>query len=315
MSDSAHIPVVYDTSASLQRFVKLADLIKKTWAKVQKRAEERMLFMSPEMSKTVLKAKSLVFKSAGLSAGVAILLSSGGAFAASGDTAGSQLLAQSQGGDVIIDTTNTGSSTPTTTTNSTNSGTRFTCQYTNGQYTVMYTPESRPGEAYPWATPTALGDGWTPQKRCEAISQRLETYRPDGLLEMQTGVQNRQNVVCVTTQQVGGCRIVLTVPPGKNAEVVRDQIFDNLLVADSGQATSAVNTFNGTGNNTLGGLFGSGSRGTTNTGVRRNRNINLRPFLDRADGGTATQFRNGLRRTAPAPAPSNNRRLTPGLFR
>ena len=314
MSDSAHIPVVYDTSASLQRFVKLADLIKKTWAKVQKRAEERMVFMSPEMSKTALKAKSLVFKSAGLSAGVAILLSSGGAFAALGDSEGSQLLAQSQGGDVIIDTTNTGSSTPTTTTNSTNSGTRFTCEFKNGQYTVMYNPESRPGEAFPWATPTALGDGWTPQRRCAAISQRLETYRPDGLLEMQTGVQNRQNVVCVTTQQVGGCRIVLTVPPGKNAEVVRDQIFDNLLVADSGQATSAVNTFNGRGN-TLGDLFGVGSRGTTNTGVRRNRNINLRPFLDPSDGGSATQFRNGVRRTAPASAPSNNSPRKPAIFR
>jgi len=34
------------------------------------------------------------------------------------------------------------------------------CEFVNGQYTVMYQPESQPNQSFPWATP-ALGDGWT----------------------------------------------------------------------------------------------------------------------------------------------------------
>jgi len=33
---------------------------------------------------------------------------------------------------------------------------RFTCQMHNGQYTVMYSPESQSDQAYPWAIPSDL---------------------------------------------------------------------------------------------------------------------------------------------------------------
>ena len=65
---------------------------------------------------------------------------------------------------------------------------RFFCQFTRGQYTVMYAPKSRPNEAFPWAIPQALGGGWSPELRCLEISRRLERYRPDGLLELQTAI-------------------------------------------------------------------------------------------------------------------------------
>jgi hypothetical protein len=294
--------------------------LNKTLAKVYKSANGRMVFMSRSIY-------NLVGKSAAISAGVAILLSSGGAHAAMSNTPearyvsnpqDNQLLAQSSrydrrdNGDVIIDDRGSNSSDPTPYNRDrqrypnqdnrniqTSKRTRFTCDYSNGQYTVMYHPESRPGEAYPWATPRALGDGWTPQRRCEAISQRLESYRPDGLVELRTAVQNRQNVICATTEQVPSCRIVLTVPPGKNAEVVRDQIFQNLTVADSGEITAPVNTFTGSGS--LGNLLGSG--GTRN--VRRHGNIKLQPFLDRADGGTG-KFPNATSRNGARTAPSRS---------
>lgn len=170
------------------------------------------------------------------------------------------------------------------------SGTRFSCQMQNGQYTVMYAPESQPGQFYPWATPTELGGGWTPERRCTEISRRLETYRPDGLLEMQTGVENGYNTVCVTTQQVSGCRIVLTVPPGQDPLATRDRVFENLAVADSGQRTDAVTTFTG-GNDDLLDRLGNVLGLPTGQSPRRSSDsINLRPFLDRADGGTGAQL-------------------------
>lgn len=175
---------------------------------------------------------------------------------------------------------------------------RFTCEYNNGRYTVMYNPSSQPNQSYPWAIPQQMGGDWSPEKRCRAISQRLETYRPDGLLELQTGVKNNQNVVCVTTEANPSCRIVFTVPPGQDPIVTRDRVFDNLASANQGQQTQGVNTF--TNNSSLGDLLGGSSSRNSRS---RDESINLRPFLDQADGGTGNQLR----------SPSS--RLNPDLFR
>ncbi|MBM0740965.1 hypothetical protein JOY44_04915 [Phormidium sp. CLA17] len=198
---------------------------------------------------------------------------------------------------------------------STLSGTRFSCQIVNGQYTVMYQPQSQPGQTYPWAVPNAMGGGWNPTKRCSEISRRLEQYRPDGLIDMQTAVENGYNTVCVTTQRVSGCRIVLTVPPGQDATATRDRVFQNLTVADSGQQTQGVNTFVNGGSGGAGGWIGEAARmlninlpGIGNAQATNSNAINLRPFLDRADGGTGTY----LRRSA---ITSPGRRLNPNRFR
>ncbi|MEL6930297.1 MAG: COP23 domain-containing protein, partial [Cyanobacteria bacterium J06600_6] len=113
--------------------------------------------------------------------------------------------------------------------------TRFTCERVNGEYTVMYYPESQPNQGYPWAIPSELGGGWTPQRRCDAITSRFESFRQDGLLELTTGEKNGYDTICVTTQvDPTDCRLVLTVPPGQDPQLTRDLIFDNLLVADDG---------------------------------------------------------------------------------
>lgn len=203
-------------------------------------------------------------------------------------------------------TTTTG--TPTTTTSM---STRFTCQFVNGQYTVMYNPESQPNQSYAWATPSAMGGGWSPDRRCNEISRRLESYRPDGLLEMLTGVQNNYNVICVTTERVPGCRLVLTVPQGQDPTITRDRVFQNLTVADSGQQTQGINTFTGSGKDpVLGDLVNLGNAVLGGNNRGRSGNINLRPFLDRADGGTGAKLRSGG--TTPV---KNSPRLNPSKFR
>lgn len=193
-------------------------------------------------------------------------------------------------------------------------GTRFECQVQSGQYTVMYRPESQPGQSYPWAVPSAMGGGWDPARRCYEISRRLEAYRPDGLLEMRTAIENGYNTVCVTTERVSGCRIVLTVPPGQDPLATRDRVFQNLTIADTGQQTQGVTTFTGA---QAGGLLGEAAKllnielpGVSGRSPARSSadSINLRPFLDQADGGTG-QFLRSRRMQQPG------RRLNPGRFR
>jgi len=197
--------------------------------------------------------------------------------------------------------------------------TRFTCEQVGGEYTVMYYPESQPNQAYPWAIPSELGGGWTPQKRCDAITARFESFRQDGLLELTTGEENGYDTICVTTQvDPTDCRLVLTVPPGQDPQLTRDLIFDNLLVADDGGSTQGVYTFGDSqgGNRDILGelgnvINGGGSNGGNSNSARKSspENINLRPFLDPADGGTGENLRSNA-----APTPNNNERK-PAIFK
>ncbi|HEY9861339.1 MAG TPA: COP23 domain-containing protein [Candidatus Obscuribacterales bacterium] len=274
------------------------------------------------------KLTFLTFKATSLATGVAVLLGGGllagmanSAIAATPSSSGSA------SEDIQVQTEPENSeSTPTTNPTSGSSQTgvanrpRFTCEMLNGQYTVVYHPESRPSESYPWATPSQLGGGWTPQARCQEISRRLELYRPDGLQEMRTAVENNYNTVCVTTEKNSTCRIVLTVPPNQDPLTTRDRVFQNLTIADSGQQTQAANTFVGSsrvGNSSVGGSSRGGDKldELVNLGVsllserqERSSNINLRPFLDPADGGTGSKLGQGM-------STRNNPRLNPANFR
>ncbi len=218
--------------------------------------------------------------------------------------------------EVIINQPNRSSSVPSSSTSTSSANTRFTCQLVNGEYTVMYSPESQPNQAYPWAIPSELGGGWTPKKRCDAITSRFETYRQDGLLELSTGVENGYDTICVTTQvDPTDCRLILTVPPGQDPKLTRDLIFDNLLVADDGQQTQGVYTFgdNQSGGNILdevGKVIGGNSG---NNGNRRSpKNINLKPFLDPADGGTGQRL---TKSRSAVPARPNNSDRKPAIFK
>ncbi|MEM1240144.1 MAG: COP23 domain-containing protein [Cyanobacteria bacterium P01_H01_bin.26] len=175
---------------------------------------------------------------------------------------------------------------------------RFTCEIQDGEYTVMYRPQSEPGQAYPWAVPTEMGGGWTPELRCETISARLEEYRPDGLVELRTDIENGYNTVCAMTEEnLDACRIVFTVPPGQDPVATRDAVFSNITLADAGTDTSAVNTFVGGTSLPNIDLLGSGTLNNELLGTvgeildsqsarRPSNGIYLKPYLDPADGGT-----------------------------
>ena len=191
-----------------------------------------------------------------------------------------------------------------------NKNARFSCQVREGQYIVVYQPKSQPQKYFPWAAPSTMGDGWSPERRCNEISRRLELYRPDGLLEMRTSTENGYNVICATTDKNSACRIVLTVPNGQDPIATRDKVFGNLTTADSGQQTTAVNTYQGngrdrtlnsiTGNLGLGGIDLSSVNGVLGSVLSTNRptptsnirggNLYLKPYLDPSDGGTGASL-------------------------
>lgn len=218
--------------------------------------------------------------------------------------------------EVIINEPNDAGSVTSPSTRS--ADTRFTCELVNGEYTVMYYPESQPNQGYPWAIPSELGGGWTPQKRCDAITSRFETYRQDGLLELSTGVENGYDTICVTTQlDPTDCRLILTVPPGQDPQLTRDLIFDNLLVADDGQQTQGVYTFgDGQSGRDIIGEVGKVIGGVSgNNNANRNaspKSIDLKPFLDPADGGTGQQLTRG---NSAAPVRPNNSERKPAIFK
>ena len=271
---------------------------------------------------------------------IALIFSGGGVHAASisqikelvsGNLGHLRPLVSQNRSDVIIDT-NTGSNrttTPTRTTTTSNADTRFTCEYINGEYTVMYRPETR-NSSFPWAVPSQLGGGWTPQRRCDEISRRLEFYREDGLLEMSTGIENGYDTICVTTQiDPTDCRIVLTVPPGQDPQITRDLVFENLLIADDGSQTQGVYTYSGNGNatdllNDIGNLIngrGNSSRSRSASSAARSQSpdrIDLRPFLAPSDGGTGSQLSNYSNNNNNSnynpPTPTNSERK-PSIFK
>ncbi|MEB3289313.1 MAG: COP23 domain-containing protein [Leptolyngbya sp.] len=197
----------------------------------------------------------------------------------------------------------------------------FACQMYQGRPTVMYAPGSQPGQMYPWAVPQNMGSAWPAQRRCETISARLESYRPDGLLTLDVGQENGYNVVCATTESVPGCRIVFTVPEGQDPTMTRDRVFANLASADQGQATEGVNTFVGNNENDILGQLGTqiggslgdllGQPSTRPQAGVGNGAIDLRPFLAPADGGTGAR----LTGSAAAPRSTGGRPLNPDNFR
>jgi Circadian oscillating protein COP23 len=180
----------------------------------------------------------------------------------------------------------------------------------------MYNPQGQ-NKAYPWATPSDMGDTWNAQKRCEEISNRLESYRPDGLLELQTSVVKGYDTVCVTTEKDSSCRIVFTVPKGQNAIDTRDRVFQNLTTAENGQTTQGVATYTGRNN---GGDIINSTLGSLGLSKKNRQGIYLKPFLSPKDGGTGAKLTSGVtinkpNSVKPVNKPVKSRRLNTDMLR
>jgi Circadian oscillating protein COP23 len=110
-----------------------------------------------------------------------------------------------------------------------NSGVRFYCGTSNGERaTIVKTATQGEVPLIIWAYP-GFGSEFTPEKRCQIVSQRFQSYYEEGTLDYVTAERIRgYDTVCVARSQGGRCegRILFTLPPGRNANDAIEQIFN-----------------------------------------------------------------------------------------
>ena len=70
-----------------------------------------------------------------------------------------------------------------------------------------------------WTSSTFTSAGWSPQRRCEEVSNRFDTYYKQGRLKfITTGRMNRLPVICTSASDGGACDgLLYTLKPGQNA--------------------------------------------------------------------------------------------------
>lgn len=78
-----------------------------------------------------------------------------------------------------------------------------------------------------WVSTQFANSGYTPQKRCQIVSQKFQQYNNDGTLKyLTTGWKNGNSVVCVASYQGGSCSGVLfTLKPGQNPNKTLRQLM------------------------------------------------------------------------------------------
>ena len=84
---------------------------------------------------------------------------------------------------------------------------RFSCINING--TPASVVETKTGKQVPiifWKSQTFSGSGWTPDRRCQEVSARFQSYHSSGTLEyITTGRINGLPVICVAQTDGGAC--------------------------------------------------------------------------------------------------------------
>ncbi|RCJ32590.1 hypothetical protein A6769_27325 [Nostoc punctiforme NIES-2108] len=79
-----------------------------------------------------------------------------------------------------------------------------------------------------WVSDFGAEVGYTPQKRCEEVSNRFQEYYNQGILNyITTGRQNNYDTLCVSSENGGACDgLLLTLKPGDSASSLIPQLFD-----------------------------------------------------------------------------------------
>jgi hypothetical protein len=79
-----------------------------------------------------------------------------------------------------------------------------------------------------WVSNYFSQSGFDPQKRCEEVTERFQNYSNQGVLSyITTGIENNQEVICVSGKEGGSCNGTLfTLKPEEKASRVIQQLFD-----------------------------------------------------------------------------------------
>lgn len=105
----------------------------------------------------------------------------------------------------------------------------FVCSNSGGVPTT--TASMADGRSVPvirWTSSTFDGAGWTPERRCQEVSARFDTYHREGRLKyITTGRMNGLPVICTSSSNGGSCDgLLYTLKPGQNATATLRNLLD-----------------------------------------------------------------------------------------
>ena len=80
-----------------------------------------------------------------------------------------------------------------------------------------------------WTSEYFTDAGYPPQKRCEEVTQKMQTAASNGILNYITaGRENNQDVICFSAAKGGNCTLTFfTLKPNQSASKVIDDILNN----------------------------------------------------------------------------------------
>jgi hypothetical protein len=112
--------------------------------------------------------------------------------------------------------------------NSTSEKVTFSCSTSNGVPTTVAKTSHRITPVIRWVSDFGGEVGYTPQKRCEEVSNRFQQYYNQGVLNfVTTGRENNQNIICVSSEKGGACQgLLFTLKPSDNPSLVIGQMFE-----------------------------------------------------------------------------------------
>ncbi|NEP09382.1 MAG: hypothetical protein F6K14_03920 [Symploca sp. SIO2C1] len=104
----------------------------------------------------------------------------------------------------------------------------FSCEKSDGAPTTFVRTPSGKYPIIKWVSNYFSGAGYTPEVRCNHVSNRFQVFYDNGVLNyITTGIVNNQPVVCVANIYGGPCQgILFTLKRGQDASRVVQQLFD-----------------------------------------------------------------------------------------
>lgn len=105
---------------------------------------------------------------------------------------------------------------------------RFSCATSGGAPATMAKTKRGYVPVIRWTSDYFGASGWSPQARCQEVSDRFEIYHQQGTLNfLTTGRMNRESVVCVANREGGPCSgLLFTLKSGSNPGQTLQKLLD-----------------------------------------------------------------------------------------
>lgn len=109
----------------------------------------------------------------------------------------------------------------------------YQCVTRNGKPTTIVETKRGKIELIVWESKFFGTSGWSPERRCQAVTQRFQQFSDNGTLRLITsGRMNNQPVICVAENKAGqgvtckGDGLLMTLQPKDNPQQVMKDLFN-----------------------------------------------------------------------------------------